>query len=125
MGLIRKISCPTCGKSWEIKTGCGLQHSRLEVIADLYKTDMAQTIKQIAADNPFPRFHFEYRVAHCVQCQSIVSVPVLEVKPDGELFIGVCPECEGESVLIHDVQTSTCPMCHSKGLKCKETGHWD
>lgn len=124
MGEIRKITCRSCGRDWQVQTGCGLRHGMLENIVPVFPEIMRRGIRNSVADMEFPIYDFSYQPAHCEYCCKIVSVPVFTPmeKPS---FIGVCPICGHDAELIRNIEKAICPVCGGKALLEEETGLWD
>lgn len=124
MGEIRKITCKSCGRDWQVETGCGLRHGILENVVSSFPEKMRKGISDSVADMEFPLYDFSYQAAHCKYCCKIVSVPVFTPmgKPD---FVGGCPVCGHEVALIQNVEETICPVCGENALREEETGLWD
>ena len=123
MGEMNKISCRSCGKSWECRSGCGIRHSSLKEVAGVFEDTVAQQFLQYANENPFSIFHFSYMAAQCSFCNEIVEVPVLELK--GEQYIGKCPADDQKVEVIADIESMNCPVCGGTDLEQIVVGHWD
>ena len=123
MGEMNKISCRSCGKSWEYRSGCGIRHSSLNAVAGVFEDAVAQQLLQYASENPFPIFHFAYMPAQCNHCKEIVEVPVLEL--EGKQYIGNCPADGRKAEVINDVHNGKCPECGGTDLEQSVIGHWD
>lgn len=125
MGQIVKITCNSCKKEWERKTGCGILHADLARIAQLYPPQIGRKIREYGERTQFPLFDFGFRLSYCDFCSSVESVPVLEFEETGEVCIGRCPHCMQEVKLIGEVEQAECPACHEQALTSQETGLWD
>lgn len=124
MGEIKKIICRSCGRDWELQTGCGLLHGVLENVVSAFPEKMKKEILDSVADMEFPLYDFSYQPAYCKYCCRFVSAPVLtpmEKKP----FIGGCPVCGHEIELIQNVAEAACPVCGQKTLREETAGLWD
>lgn len=123
MGEMNKISCRSCGKSWEYRSGCGIRHSSLNAVAGVFEDAVAQQLLQYASENPFPIFQFSYMPAMCSHCKSIVDIPFLEL--NGEQFSGSCPLCEHKVEVVTDIENTRCPVCSVVDFEQSTIGHWD
>ena len=124
MGEIRKITCRSCGRDWQVQTGCGLQHGMLENVVSVFPKAMQKGIYMSVEDMEFPIYDFSYRPARCEYCSRIVSVP--DFTPMGKTsFVGGCPVCGHDTELIQNVEETICPVCGQKTLQEEETGLWD
>lgn len=125
MGVVEKISCSICGQTWECQTGCGLQHGRIEAVAELFDKKTAVQIKTNRSHDPFPLYDFAYHLASCDPCKCVLSVPVLTMMESNLQYIGTCPQCGEKVNCMEDVENTFCPWCHEKGLHREKIGHWD
>ena len=123
MGEINKISCHSCGKEWEYKSGCGIMHARLEAIADFFEPHVAEEFMVYANAKPPVLFDFALMPAKCEICRSIVEIPVLKI--EHTQYVGKCAGCASEAKLITDMDKTECPRCHHKEWKCSVIGSWD
>lgn len=125
MGSVNKITCGSCKREWQCMTGCGLLHARLEDVIREFPEETGREIAEQAGAEEFPLFDFAYRCAVCMQCRSVVGVPVLELPDQSKEYIGRCPICGGAAQPIADLQEAHCPICGKKTLEEEETGSWD
>ncbi len=124
MGTIQKITCKSCGNSWQCHTGCGLRHSSLEAVSGLFPEPVRAEIRGVLQREMFPAFDFEFRIAYCPSCNSFESVPALDLR-DGRFYTGVCDTCGREVKLAETIEKMHCPSCGGQSLAVLPTGHWD
>ena len=117
MGYIEQIACTSCGKSWELRTGCGMMHGQLENVLHMFPAEIIADIKASVGGQRFPYYDFNYKAAVCDNCKSIVSVPVLEL-PEAYKSKNALPK-----MLPADIQS--CPHCGSEALLKGTIGLWD
>ncbi len=126
MGEIWRISCKECGRDWECRTGCGFRHGQLSAVVQEFLPDIQKKIQADTSSNPLALYDFGYRTVGCPHCRNMVSVPVLEMKDTGHIFVGLCPQCNGvirQEELADEI--CCCPACHSGGLSVEPAGLWD
>lgn len=123
MGEMNKISCRSCGKSWEYRSGCGIRHSSLKEVARVFEDTVAQQFLQYANENPFCIFHFSYMAAQCSECTNIVEVPFLEL--NAGRYKGACPLCGHKVEVITEIDNLKCPICGETDFEQSTIGHWD
>ncbi len=130
MGKVVKISCVSCGHTWENRIGCGLLHGNLGNVMKVFSGEEQEIsqIRQYAAQNAYPVFDFAYRLACCNHCGNIVSVPVLNLADGAGDYIGSCVQC-GRKIewtdIIKKTEEAPCPICGVVSLQEEETGMWD
>ena len=124
MGEIRKITCQSCGRNWELQTGSGLRHGLLENVISAFPENLRKKIAGSMEDMEFPIYDFAYQPAHCEYCCQIVSVPVFEPM-EKEAFVGGCPICGRRVKLMKSMKRNACPVCGEKALRDEEIGIWD
>lgn len=125
MGLTVKISCTSCKAEWQCQTGCGIMHGDLKQVTALFSEKTQKEIKDCIGETMFPWFDFSYRLSFCKQCNSIESIPCLELGDAHVKFTGKCSKCRQETRLIDNIENFLCPVCHKKTLIAEETGVWD
>ena len=123
MGEMNKITCCSCRKNWEYRSGCGIRHSSLNAVAKEFEATIAEQLLQYGNENLFPIFHFSYMPARCSRCKEIVEVPFLEM--EGGQYAGACPICSHKVEVIKDIEKWNCPSCGEKNLERSIIGHWD
>lgn len=124
MGEIRKITCQSCGRDWEINTGSGLQYGQLENAVSVFPDNQQRRILRSMKDMEFPIYDFAYQPACCEYCCQIVSVPVF-TPMEKEPVVGRCPVCGRRVKPMKSVGKNVCPVCGNKALLEEETGIWD
>lgn len=125
MGATVKISCTCCNAQWQCQTGCGIMHGDLKQVTSLFSEDMQKKIKDCIGEVMFPWFDFHYQLSYCKQCNSIESIPYLDLGDSHTKFTGKCTKCGQETELIENIENFPCPVCHKKSLIIEETGIWD
>lgn len=125
MGKLVQITCGSCGRIREGRIGSGILHGDLEIIAAEYEEDTAKKIQALVRKNPFALYDFSFSLARCKYCSEIVSVPVLNMKEGGKLFMGNCPLCGKGTEIIDDIEQMKCPACEAIKLKADIIGRWD
>lgn len=125
MGELKKITCKSCGRSWEYETGCGMLHGKLKWVADLYPEDIKKEILSYLKEDEIILFDFGYQLSYCRKCNVIESVPVLRVADDNGVYAGVCGQCGQKTELIEEVEKIQCPVCHGADLTAENIGFWD
>lgn len=123
MGEMNKITCCSCRKNWEYRSGCGIRHSSLKAVAKEFEATIAEQLLQYGNENLFPIFHFSYMPARCSHCKEIVEVPFLEM--EGGQYAGACPICSRKVEVIKDIEKWNCPSCGEKNLERSIIGNWD
>ena len=53
MGEIRKITCQSCGRNWELQTGSGLRHGLLENVISAFPENLRKKIAGSMEDMNF------------------------------------------------------------------------
>lgn len=125
MGEIIKMVCHGCGHSWQCKTGCGLNHARLNSVIGFFKDEIQKDILRQTQGQPFPLFSFGYQPAHCEVCHEIVSVPVCRLGKEQTKYIGQCPGCLNEIKEGQLEENLVCPICQSCEFDTCREGSWD
>lgn len=125
MGEIRKITCKSCGRSWECTTGCGMLHGKLKWVADLYPEDIKKEILSYLKEDEIILFDFGFQLSYCRKCNGIESVPVLRLADDKGVYAGICGQCGQKTELIEEVEKIQCPVCHGADLTVENIGFWD
>lgn len=125
MGSINKITCGSCQREWECKSGCGLLHARLEDVVREFPEEMGREIISQTDGEEFPIFDFAYQSAVCTGCRSMVGVPVLTFADKNKEYVGRCPICGGAAWPAADLGDVCCPVCGKKALEEEEIGSWD
>lgn len=125
MGAIERVTCASCGKLWEGKSGCGMMHGRLENVLGLFPQEIVTDIKEATKQQMFPRFHFEYQLTDCTVCKAVVSVPVLELSDAKKIYIGDCPICQSRMVKAAPIEQLQCPNCQKQSLEKNKIAMWD
>ncbi len=125
MGVTVKISCTCCKAQWQCQIGCGITHGELKQVTALFSEDVQKEIKNCIGEAMFPWFDFHYQLSYCKQCNSIESIPYLDLGDSHTKFIGKCAKCGQETELIENIENLPCPVCHEKSLIAEETGSWD
>ncbi len=124
MGEIRKITCESCGRDWQLQTGCGLQHGMLKNIVPLFSENLQKGIYHSMSEMEFPIYDFVYQPAYCEYCCQLVSIPVFT--PMGKpALVGGCPVCGRQTEPMQDAEQTACPVCGEKALRDEEIGIWD
>ena len=104
MGEIRKITCQSCGRNWELQTGSGLRHGLLENVISAFPENLRKKIAGSMEDMEFPIYDFAYQPAHCEETG---------------------PICGRRVKLMKSMKRNACPVCGEKALLEEETGMWD
>lgn len=125
MGSIEKTVCKVCGRTWQYKTGCGINHWNLDVVLPLFSQETQLELKTWAHDKEEPLFSFEYVRALCETCRDIVSVPALTLLPERIQYVENCKHCGAQVSLFEHVNMVNCPKCGSGLLEMKKEGLWD
>ena len=123
MGTIRKFTCPDCDWTWQVNLGHGIRHATLESVLTEFPEEMHPAILADSDGSPTPIFDFQYRAAHCPQCNKIISLPVISI--GGTVHAGSCPHCGSKPELLKEEQSLHCPQCGSTRLAGQNMGHWD
>lgn len=125
MGVITDVSCASCGKKWQLRTGSGILHGELGAVKSFFPMEIRQKLDNYEREAEFPLFDFGYQLAVCEHCKAIESVPVIKLLDRQEEYIGVCGTCGGWTKLIENIEETHCPVCHEASLSEEETGLWD
>ncbi|MCI8662466.1 MAG: hypothetical protein HFG69_04265 [Hungatella sp.] len=125
MGVIRRLTCPSCQKEWQLRLGHGMRHGVLGRVMEVFSEDIQREIAADVNTEQLSLFHFNYRTALCRKCRSVEAVPVLHLMESGRSYIGICPVCGGEVELLDEDSRIVCPACERDELNEQETGHWD
>lgn len=125
MGSIERSTCKVCGKSWQYKTGCGVNHWNLDVVLDLFDEDVKTQVKVWATGKDVPLFQFDYHGALCGMCKAVVGVPVLKLFPENALYVGRCEDCGSEVAMPEEASLTRCPECGGQSLENCREGLWD
>ena len=124
MGKTFDWKCPTCGKSWQLREGHGMNHALLELVAKEFPPEMRQEVIACAGEEKWPVFRFNFRSARCVPCGSMVSVPHIEFPKSGKSVTGNCTAC-GQTVTCETEDRVLCPNCGLTHLEKQIAGDWD
>lgn len=125
MGYIEQIACTSCGKSWELRTGCGMMHGQLENVLHMFPAEIIADIKETVGEQRFSYYDFKYKAAVCDTCKNVVSVPVLELPGVSKSYAGECPECKNALPKMLPADIQNCPRCGSEALLKGTIGLWD
>ena len=125
MGSIERTSCKMCGRSWQYKTGCGVNHWNLEVVLDLFDESVKTQVKSWMNGKATPLFQFDYHGALCGVCKAVVDVPVLKLFPENTVYTGKCEGCGSEVSILDNIKEENCPECGGKSLENFREGLWD
>ena len=109
MGEIYKSTCKACGKSWEYKIGCGIEHCNLDVVLDFFDEEVRNKVRTWASGKIFPRFQFNFHKAVCTTCKDMVG----------------CEECGNKVEIIEDKDNKKCPICGKNELEELVEVLWD
>ena len=63
MGGIIDVSCASCGKTWNCRTGSGIMHGELGAVKSLFPMEIRQKLDRYEAETELPLFDFGYRLA--------------------------------------------------------------
>ena len=125
MGVIIDVSCASCGKTWNCRTGSGIMHGELGAVKSLFPMEIRQKLDRYEAETELPLFDFGYRLAVCEHCKSVESVPVIKLLDKGAEYAGPCGKCGKGTELIENIGKARCPVCREASLSEEETGLWD
>ena len=125
MGVIQQFSCPSCQKTWKLRTGHGTRHAALGQAMEVFSEDIQRKIVAEVKGGQMPLFSFGYQEAVCTHCKDVVALPVLRLVESGQTFIAGCPMCGSEAELVEEEASVNCPSCQKAKLAVKDVGHWD
>lgn len=125
MGEIVKMVCRECGHAWKGRTGCGVNHARLDSVISLFNEDVQKNILRQTEGSTRSFFTFGYRPAYCQRCCDIVSVPVIQLLKENTNYIGECPTCSAEIESEYLKDKLVCPTCGGQQFDVIREGFWD
>ena len=125
MGIFQEVKCPSCRRAWKIRTGHGRAHGMLNRVMEVFPAGMQDKIHEDLNGESAPLFDFNFHMAACRQCRSIVAVPVLRLLETGQSYSSGCPNCGSRVEFLNENALPACPNCQQKGLTLQDIGHWD
>ena len=125
MGKTCEWSCRSCGLSWRLDVGHGMNHALLQTVAEEFPPEMRQEIGNLAAGEKWPVFNFNFRPALCSYCRSLVATPEIEFPKKGRTITGGCTLCGHPVNPVKEDEEILCPHCGGAKLEKTVVGDWD
>ncbi|MCI9594960.1 MAG: hypothetical protein HFG51_12655 [Lachnospiraceae bacterium] len=125
MGVIQQFSCPSCQKTWKLRTGHGIRHAALGQVMEVFSEDIQRKIVAEVTGGQLPLFYFGYQAAACEHCREMAAVPVLRLIESNQTFVADCPGCGSKVEVLEEDTLVNCPACQKAKLKEQDVGIWD
>ncbi|WP_078552252.1 hypothetical protein [Bacillus alkalicellulosilyticus] len=132
MGTGIRARCNDCWYSRSFMLGVGMHHSTLENCIGCVNKNSQRKINDLLTSNELVEYKFEYVLAHCQSCFTLMDRPLLKLTlANNQTYQSdlVCKSCRRKQLKViepSELENIPCPSCRKTGaMKGENDLLWD